>query len=349
MPVRKLVTIRKVLDLIPIIGADLIELAQVDGWNTVVKKGIFKIGDYGVYHEVDSFLPTIPKYEFLRKGYSKKMLIEGKGMVEGIRVRTIKLKGIESHGLLLPMTEFPELDIHEDINIDLSERLGVIKYEEPIPAEINGDVRGGIPSIIKRTDQERIQNLLYYFDKYKGVEFEETEKEDGTSSTMYLYENHFGVCGHNWEFKENPNQTMWKLAYKHDVAHVMSMIGKEVAIQAETAGEAIQKNKMSLKGHHFHVFDIYDIEKGRYMTPDERYCYIDTFNALTTKEPLVHVPIIKTNVKIFDICHTVKEILTYAEGDTFYCKGNRREGLVYKSVELINGKVVTFKVRIRED
>jgi len=85
------------------------------------------------------------------------------------------------------------------------------------------------------------------------------------------------------------------------------------------------------------------------MLPSERYSYIDNYNSINTGEKLVHVPVLKKNVKIFDICRSVEEILEYAKGDTFYCKGHIREGLVFKSIELINGRVITFKVRIKED
>ena len=162
MAIRKLVKIRKVTEIIPIEGADLIELARVDGWKCVVKKNIFKVGDYGVYFEVDSFLPAEDnRYGFLRSRCLKKMLVEGKGLVDGIRIRTVKLKNVESHGLLLPLSDFPEIDIDDDIGIDLSERLNVLKYEEPVPAQISGTVKGAIPTIIRRTDQERINRSVH--------------------------------------------------------------------------------------------------------------------------------------------------------------------------------------------
>ena len=64
---RKLASIRKVLTTKPIEGADAIELAVVDGWQTVIKKGEFQVGDLCVYFEIDSFLPIREEFEFLRK------------------------------------------------------------------------------------------------------------------------------------------------------------------------------------------------------------------------------------------------------------------------------------------
>ena len=146
MTERKLVTHRVIKDIIPIEGADLIELAIVDGWQCVVKKGEFKVGDTGVYFEVDSFLPIKPEYEFLRKGGYK--VVEGLG--EGFRIRTIKLKGKLSQGLLLPLEGEPQFDV------DLSEAYGVRKYEKPIPAQLQGKVKGNFPDFLRKTDQERV-------------------------------------------------------------------------------------------------------------------------------------------------------------------------------------------------
>jgi len=169
---RKLATVRKVLDIRPIEGADAIELAIIGGWQCVVKKGDFKVGDLGVYFEIDSFLPIEPKYEFLRKS-SYRQLPTGE---EGFRLRTVRLRGALSQGLLLPLGEFTDLPVD---TYDLTSFLKVTKYEPPMPACLAGDAAGSFPSDIPKTDAERIQNLADYFEQYKEAEFEVTEKLDG--------------------------------------------------------------------------------------------------------------------------------------------------------------------------
>jgi len=94
---RKLATIRKISDIQPIEGADMIEVATIDGWKVVIGKDVgHEIGDLVVYCEVDSFLPVEPEFEFLRKSSFKKM-----GDKEGFRIRTIKLRNTISQGLIL--------------------------------------------------------------------------------------------------------------------------------------------------------------------------------------------------------------------------------------------------------
>ena len=55
---RKLASIRKIADIRPILDADAIEVAVVDGWKVVVKKGEYSVGDLAVYIEIDSWVPT---------------------------------------------------------------------------------------------------------------------------------------------------------------------------------------------------------------------------------------------------------------------------------------------------
>ena len=70
---RKLASIRKISDIQSIPGADMIELAIVDGWKVVVAKNVeHKVGDMVVYCEIDSFLPIKEEFEFLRKSSYKK-------------------------------------------------------------------------------------------------------------------------------------------------------------------------------------------------------------------------------------------------------------------------------------
>jgi len=154
---RNLVTIRTISDIQPIPGADAIDVATVDGWKLVVKKGEFQVGEQAVYFEIDSWIPT-EIAPFLSKGKEPR---EYNG-VKGEKLRTVKLRGQVSQGLLLPLSQFPQLaNVAEDTNLD--ELLGVQKYEAPIPSCLAGSVRGNFPSFLRKTDSERVQNLWHKF------------------------------------------------------------------------------------------------------------------------------------------------------------------------------------------
>ena len=113
---RKLASIKEVGDLIPIEGRDRIELAIIDGWQVIVKKGEFSRGDKCVYIEIDSVLPEKPEFEFLRS--------------KGFRIRTMKMAGVISQGICFPLSILPEGEY--ELEQDVSDIIGVKQYEKTI-------------------------------------------------------------------------------------------------------------------------------------------------------------------------------------------------------------------------
>lgn len=257
MSERTLATIQKVLNLIPIEGADFIELAQIMGWQCVVKKGIFKPGDLGVYCEVDSWLPVDPKYEFLRKNCYKK-----NELGEGFRIKTIRLKKILSQGLFLPLSDFPELFNMNVIGTDVTEILNIKKYDIPIPAQLAGTVRSTFPSFVPKTDEIRIQSVPEYIEYLKDREVYWSIKCDGTSSTFINHLDDFHVCSRNMSLKELEENVYWKMFHKHDIK---SKLDPSYSIQGEICGPGIQKNRMGLSELQFFLFNVYDISNSRYL------------------------------------------------------------------------------------
>jgi hypothetical protein len=148
---RKLVTVRKIDSLNPIEGADAIEVATVGGWKVVVKRGEFQVGDLALYLEVDSFLPeSDERFAFLMKSGVREF--EG---VRGHKLRTIKLRGQLSQGLLLPVSLFEVELWGKDLAGDLADAIGIKKWEPAISPQLAGQIKGAFPSFIRKTDQER--------------------------------------------------------------------------------------------------------------------------------------------------------------------------------------------------
>ena len=147
---RKLLTVRTVDAVGPIDGADAIEVATVGGWQVVVKKGEVKAGDKVFYAEIDSFLPDgNPAWQFLVDKQGR--TFEGR---LGHRLRTVKLRGAVSQGFIVPLSALPQVTNPEE-GVDYAEVLGVVKWEQPLPAELAGQAEGLFPSFIRKTDQER--------------------------------------------------------------------------------------------------------------------------------------------------------------------------------------------------
>lgn len=316
---RKLATIQKISEIKPIEGADAIELAIVLGWQVITKKGEYKPGDLCIYCEIDSFLPIKEEYEFLRKSSYKKMS-DG---TEGFRLKTIKLRGQISQGLLLPLSVLGEKASDLEPGDDVSEILGITKYEPPIPAQLAGEAKGPFPSFISKTDEERIQNLVDELTKYKDSLFYVTEKMDGTSITIYLKDGEFGVCSRNFELIEDEENTYWKLVRKLDIENKLRAYGKNLALQGELIGEGIQKNIYKLRGQTITFFDVFDIDNCRH------YDYA-SFITLMNEFDLETVPMVQVSVKI---PQTVDEILQMANGNSLLNPSANREGLVFRTMD----------------
>jgi hypothetical protein len=183
---RKLVTVRRIDAIDDIPGADLIKVASVEGWKVVVKAGEFQVGDSCVFFEVDSFLPLDDeRYAFLAKN---KITWNG---IDGARLKTIRLRKQLSQGLALPLSLFPEVEefidgFHrerdagrhtydfEDIRqYNFTGLLGIMKWEPPVPsAQLVGLAKGNFPSFLKKSDQERAQNMGNQIFGYEDVTYE---------------------------------------------------------------------------------------------------------------------------------------------------------------------------------
>ena len=314
---RKLASIRKIASIRPIPGADAIECVTVDGWDVVTKKGEFQVGDLAVYLEIDSWVPTTLA-PFLSKGKEPREF-EG---IKGERLKTIKLKGQLSQGLLLPMSVIPKTQWVRDgfwnEGDDVTSLLGIVKWERPINPQLAGLAKGNFPSFIPKTDQERIQNIKHVLeDPYER--YEVTIKLDGSSFTAYHRDGEVGVCSRNLELKPSDDNAFWRVARKYGVLELLAARGN-YAIQGELIGPGIQGNQEKLEDLEMYVFDVFDIDAQSYLTAEKRYNFL-----LDTK--LQHVPIISPHTAI---PQTLEKVLAMAEGPSLNPKANR-EGLVFKS------------------
>jgi RNA ligase (TIGR02306 family) len=333
---RKLASIRIINDIQPIEGADMIELAIVDGWKVVVAKNVgHKVGDMVVYCEIDSFLPIKEEFEFLRKGSYKKM-VDG---TEGFRLRTIKLRGQVSQGLILPIHVLPLLEMVSE-GQDVTEMLGIVKYEPPIPAELAGKVKGLFPSFLRKTDEERIQNLSGELEGWKDTKFYVTEKLDGSSATFYYKDGVFGVCSRNLELLETEENTFWKFARQVDLENKMREFDINISLQGELIGEGIQGNPYKIKGQTVRFFNLFDIDLQEYHT-------LSMFETVVKNQfGLETVPVLE---RYFQLPETVEDILKYADGKSKLNDNFDREGVVIRSLDRkISFKAISNKFLLNE-
>ncbi len=299
---RKLASIQEIIDLRPIPNADAIEVATVLGWKVVVKKGEFKVGDSCVYCEIDSILPALPKTEFLAPKY---------------RVKTIRLRGQVSQGICFPLSILKlskSKVVH--IGMDVTELFGVTKYEPPIPAGLEGKVRGVFPSFIPRTDEPRLQAYPELLKKYFATHFIATEKVDGTSGTFFVKNGELHCCSRNWDLSDSGNM-LWKLAKKYQLFDKLK--GTNIALQGEIVGEGIQGNKLKIEGKRIYFFNAYNFEEARYLDFHEYSDFI-VQNDLVSVRVLFHDVLLPETISGAVGMATIKSVINpdvWVEGLVF--------------------------------
>lgn len=331
---RKLVTVEIIREVKPLENSDFLDVATVRNWKVVVKRDEFKVEDKVVYFEIDSFLPIKPEFEFLRKSSYKKL---GDG-TEGFRLKTIKLRGQISQGLILPTTILPK-DIYQ-VGQDVTELLNVTKYEPPIPTQLRGEIEGAFPTFLPKTAQERIQNLDYlslveeYKDKYLII----TEKLDGTSFTAYYYQDSFGVCSRNYRLKYSDKNSYWRITEQLSLKEKLENFAKTnsykgVAIQGELIGEGIQGNKYGIKGIDLYVFNVFVAVGDEFVQLD----YMSSLNILNEFN-LASVPELDKDKGLLPT--SIDTILSVANGQSKLNKDTKREGLIFRDLS----QTFSFKV-----
>ena len=309
----------------PIEGADQIEVAQIGGWKVVVKKGEYTAGSLAVYCEIDSFIPHSIAPFLTKPGQFPKVYNE----VEGQRLRTIKLRGQISQGLLLPMSIrgsdglvvgalFTEGD-------DVTDFLGIQKWEPPQEFRA-ANAKGSFPYFIPKTDCERVQNLSRQVQQWAEDEvvFQKSEKLDGSSMTVFYKDGEVGCCSRNLELKDDGTSTFWETAKNEQLVEKLISLGKNIALQGELLGGQIQGNSYKITGFKFFLYDIYDIDKQEYLRPE----VVEQFAAV---HGISHVPII--GYVTLPKEDTIQALLLDADGKSAVGCNPKREGFVYKSTK----------------
>lgn len=354
MTERKMATVRRIDNILPIENADAIELAIVGGWKVVTKKDEYKIGDITVYCEIDSWIPH-EIAPFLSKDQKPRIF----NNVLGEKLKTVRLRGQISQGLLIPISVLDIQNCGNDYQIvsskymtdigdqirgidvlveglDVSKILNIQKYDPPISAELAGLAKGTFPGFIKKTDQERCQNLSReIFTDNKDSRYEVTMKLDGTSFSGYYRDGAIGVCSRNLELQiiEGSYNSLARMFIDSGLAAALHELRLNYTVQGELMGNGIQGNREKLNPAKLFVFDIYDINTGCYLPPAKRHeTMLQLFEHGTNINMVQHVPVLYADVSLEELGLTnTDELLKFAEGPSLVHP--IREGLVYKRLD----------------
>ncbi len=326
MTERKLATIRTITEIRPIPKADAIECAVIDGWTVVIKKGEFSVGDSCVYFEIDSFLP-LEDERFAFLGGRRDRTQDG---VVGHVLKTIRLRKQLSQGLVLPLAQFPELGA-ATVGEDVTEQLGLTKWDPPMPADLSGEASGLFPThLVRKTDSERCQNLTAVWEPLTRYWWTATEKIDGTSITVINDGGTIRVCSRNYELIEHDANSYWQAAR----AYITDHLAEDTYVQAELYGPGIQGNPLAVGKVSVAIFTY-----GSTKLPASwsRIAWPDW--ALQLSVPCYEEPRLPA---------TVQELVEYVDGIRSLINPERlAEGVVYQHAECANlrelGNRATFK------
>lgn len=372
MSERKLLRVVVIDEILAHENSDNLELAIVGGWQVCVKKGEFKAGDKALYAEVDAMLPLEKNLFGFLEGRNQ-YEVNGK---QYSRVKTIKLRKELSQGILFPANSL------DKEGQDFTELYGVIKYEA-VPERQPGTTLGSMkksmpfPSFIRKTDQERVQNIsrAYSAAVATGEEFEVSVKLDGSSFTAYIKGDKVGVCSRNIELQlERENwglirqvkeyfaqvkqrgirHAQWKtgvepeknsfvalfeeLNLREKLTLAREYLSGDIAIQGEMVGPSIQGNFEGVDKNKLFVYSVYDIDQQRYFLPEAA-------QKVTGFMGLQYVPVLHHRMKLPD---NLADVLKMADGPSAL-GGKYREGLVFKSLDRdFSFKVISNEYLLKE-
>jgi len=354
---RKLATIRQISNIEPIDGADKIELATIDGWQCVVGKGEFNKDDLCVYFEIDSILPVRDCFEFMAKRH--------------YRVKTAKFLKQISQGLVMSINDIVLVNGKKitkyNLGDDVTELIGITKHDPQVDKEFRGTSRKKLnpiiswmfryewfrrlypskarktwPLFIKKTDEERIQNMPSYI-KHTGLVYI-TEKLDGTSATYFYNKHKFGVCSRNIWLQRETNNKWWHIAKLYGIKNKLKSCKRSIYIQGEIIGQGIQKNRYNIKDVDFYVFNVVDIKTNTSYNFKELQMFCNNYNFKMVPSLFTGMVYLKELFPNQSLLLSLQEIIEFSGKDNSKLANVLREGIVVRDAVSNDINKLSFKV-----
>lgn len=329
----KLASIERVVKVDKHPNADKLDIVRVLGYDCIVGRDQYKEGEFVVFVQPDSLLPS-------DMGWASELL---KYTSRG-RIRSIRLRGSWSMGLVLNHnTIYQHTTVPRDVwlsyeeGTEVSNLLGITKYEPPLPK--NAQAAGGLPFQIPKTDEDRYQNLREI--PYGSI-VDVSLKIDGCSFTAYCTKEHSGITSRSLDLRlgvdaaGNEFSSQWHEAEKkynvlEKLANYCEKWDIELALRGEVYGTGIQsfeKNPHSKLERDIGFYSVYDIRKHRYVDPNEQHNVL----AVCAELGLPTVPMLHLNT-ILD-----EELIQYYDNGTDTVNGKPFEGVV------VRGQGFSFKI-----
>lgn len=369
---RELAYVARVTEIVPIEGADRVEVAKIQGWTCMVAKGAFQVGDLGVFFEADSKVPEKEPFLFMEKRHYK------------VKVQKFFKGTVISDGLLMSFADFGWKDGKYAEGDFLTKELGITyaeaednkrkanstdKYKKmaqrhpklfqnPIIKKAyktnfgkkvlflffgkKKDKKGCWPAWVVKTDEERIQNLASRIEEFQNEKWIATEKIDGTSTTFTLKgkgrKQEYHVCSRNVAFDTPEKATKCfydsNVYLEMDKKYDMHYILQTIMNETNALYVTIQGETYGGK-----------IQKRDYSRSDHELAVFNVIicgqdgiprrlNPVEMKAKMDEygIPTVPIVATDVELPSTCDEILAMAHGDSLI-DGKPREGLVFRNID----------------
>ena len=305
----KLATIEAIHSIRKHNNADALDVGMIRGFQVIVKRDQFVHGQKVIFIWPDTLCTPAPWNEFLDK----------KKNGSPIKIKSCKLRGEYSTGVVLSIEQFPEL-ASKEVGEDVSFELGVEKYIKEVNVYI-GDTKGDFPThYISKTDETLAQSEPGVLQELMNKDLYISLKIDGQSLTFIRNEDDIHICSRNLEIKEGDNR-FWNTINKYGL--IEKTKGMNIAIQGEQYGVGIQKNPLKVEDIRLAVFNVKDLNSGSYYSYDELREFCETLD-------IPMVPILFEIAGTTEICYEWFQAM--ADGAK-YNKKDPAEGIVVRPKE----------------
>jgi RNA ligase (TIGR02306 family) len=302
-------------------NADRLEIVCIKGWKCIVQKGVYDLGDLVVYAPIDSLIPLALSD---RLDVTKYLGKDG-------RVRTAKLRGVYSQGLIIPMECLPESKYGRWLpGDDVAEVLGIKKFEPQMTLRTGGQRIADHPAFHCYTSIENYNNFPDILKEGEMVVI--TEKIHGSNFRAINVGEMFMVGSHNQNRKEDPSDLYWRAARIYDIQNILP---DGMEIFGEVYGRGIQKLHYDQNGISIVFFDI---------AVNGRFLNYEAFKEICMTHGLPMVPVIYEGPWF-------RGLLESAEGTSMIAR-HIREGIVIKPIyerydSLLQGRVILKRISER--
>lgn len=329
----KVATVERILNVRPHPNADKLDLIDILGWQVVSQKGQGHApGNLVVYINIDSIVNPHEVFKFLESS--------------NYRIKTVRLRGEVSNGLILPLSALnvfdPSLDLSKfNEGDDISEIIGAKHYEKQIDAKIAGFAKGNLPKFLRKTDEDNARNYKSALNQIilnRGKQpenFYVTQKIDGSSASFYYDGENFGACSRSLDLKEDDQNIFWRMFHKYNAKNVLIDLYKRVSlfikpkpktlkvfVQGEVYGPKINGNQLGETEVKFAFFNIGYNYSDSNITME--LLDFDSLVSISSQFNFPMVPILDFNQEV-----NLENLIAFANKQK-YPNGNNAEGIVIR-------------------